>query len=153
MARYKQARKPYKLNHPEKYIGNIKLLLYKSSWEENVFKFIDNNPNIIKWGYEIIKIPYMKPVPGGYRKSNYFPDLYIEYFDKHKNFNREVLEIKPLKQTRPTKARKPLVRLQENYVFVVNCAKWEAAEQWCTHRGMKFSVITEKTIFKDQINK
>lgn len=144
----------YKLNNPKKYIGDPTKLIYKSSWEENAFEMCDNNPNIIKWGYEIVKIPYMKPVENNnIQLSYYFPDLYLEYYDKDKNYNKEIIEIKPLKQTRPSRSKNTLVRMQENYIALVNHAKWEAANNWCMSRGIKFSVLTEKSLFGKKKNK
>lgn len=147
MMRYKQAKQPYKLNNPNKYIGDPEKLLYKSSWEQEVFRLCDNNPNIIKWGYEIYGIKYLKPVDGGLKMSIYYPDLYVEYFDKDQNFNKEIIEIKPNKQTKPSRAKKTIVKLQENYTYIVNSAKWDAADKWCRQRGIKFSIMTEKSIF------
>lgn len=146
MTKYKQAF--YNLKNPEKYLGDPTVLVYKSSWEQKAFEMCDNNPNIVGWGYEIIPIPYMKPVYGGYKKTFYLPDLYVEYWDKENNFIREVVEIKPMKQTKASKARKAGVKLHENYTYAVNLAKWEAAEQWCGIRGIKFSIVTENSIFK-----
>lgn len=147
--KWKQAKKPYNLKHPEKYIGDISKLKYKSSWEESVFNMLDNNPNIIKWGYEIIKIPYMKPMMNNtFVKRNYFPDLYVEYIDREQKYIREIVEIKPLKQTQPSKAKRYDVKIYENYVHIVNLSKWEQAEKWCNHNGIKFSIMTEKSIFK-----
>lgn len=147
--RWKQSKTAYKLNNPQKYIGDLSKLKYKSSWEESVFKLLDNNPNIIRWGYEIIKIPYMKPLLNNtFVKRNYYPDLYVEYKDREGKFVREIVEIKPLKQTKPSKSRKYDVKIYENYIHLVNLSKWEQAEKWCLHNGIKFSIMTEKSIFK-----
>lgn len=147
MSKYKQAK--YKIKHPEKFIGDPNELIFKSSWEERAFQMCDNNPHIIRWGYEIIPIWYLKPLPtGNYRKTFYLPDLYVEYYDKDHNFVREIVEIKPLKQTRASRARKSTTKLQENYTYAVNTAKWEAAKCWCENNGIKFSIVTENSIFK-----
>lgn len=138
----------YKLNNPEKYIGDERKLKFKSSWEEKAFMLCDNNPNIIRWGYEIIPISYMKPLGNNrFKPSKYYPDLYVEYYNKSGDFIKEIVEIKPLKQTKKSRARKPEIRLQENYTHLVNMTKWQAAEAWCNHHGIKFSVATEKSIF------
>lgn len=144
---FKQSKKPFILKNPKKYIGDLSKLLFKSSWEENMFNFCDNNINITKWGYEIFEIPYMKPMDNFFKPAKYYPDLYIEYYDKDKNFIKELLEIKPLKQTKPSRSKRPLVKLMENQTYRVNTAKWEAANKWCKDRGIKFSIITEKSVF------
>lgn len=144
--KWKQA--AYTLNNPEKYMGDERKLIYKSSWEERVFQLCDNNPSILKWGYEIIPIKYVKPLVGNKtRISTYWPDLYVEYVNRHGEHIRELVEVKPMKQTKPSKARKAAVRMQENYTHMVNMLKWEAAEGWCAQHGIKFSIATEQSIF------
>lgn len=150
---FKQAKTPYVLNNPSKYIGDPSKLLYKSSWEQNAFLMCDNNPNITRWGYEIIPIQYAKPIGASFKITTYFPDLYLEYFDKDKNFIKEVIEVKPKNQTEPSKKRNVKTRLYENYVYQVNMAKWHAAKAWCSSRGIKFSVLTENGLFKTKKNK
>lgn len=130
-------------------MGDLSKLKYKSSWEEAVFKVMDNNPNVVRWGYEIVKIAYMKPMANNtFARRNYYPDIYVEYYDQDGKFIKEVVEIKPLKQTKPSRARRPEVKLYENYTHMVNLSKWEQAEKWCRARGIKFSIMTEKSIFK-----
>jgi hypothetical protein len=150
---FKQAKTPYKLNNPEKYIGDPAKLLYKSSWEQNAFFMCDNNPNIVRWGYELVAIQYAKPIGASFKITTYFPDLYLEYFDRDRNFIKEMLEVKPEKQSRPSKSKNPKTRLYENYVYQVNKAKWLSAKKWCNDRGIKFTVITENGLFKTKQNK
>jgi len=137
-------------NNPEKYIGkNLNKIIYRSSWELNAFKFLDRNRNIIKWASESVAIPYLKPMPdGSYRKATYYPDLYVEYVDKDGNIGRELIEIKPHKQTKKTRARKPSNVLREEYAFMVNQMKWDAAIKWCNKNGIEFKIMTEKSIFR-----
>jgi hypothetical protein len=150
---FKQAQTAYPLVNPEKYIGDPTKLLYKSSWEQNAFRMCDNNPNIVRWGYEVIKIQYAKPVGATFKITTYFPDLYLEYFDKEQNFIKEVIEIKPKSQTQPSKKKNVKTRLYENSVYLVNMAKWKAAKTWCNSRGIRFSVLTENSLFKPKRNK
>ena len=104
MSGWKQAQKPFTPRNPEKYVGDRSKLLYKSSWEEYAFNFLDNNTKVIKWAYEPIKISYLKPVPrsqftpNGLKPSNYFPDFFVEYIDRSGNTIKELIEVKPLKQ-------------------------------------------------------
>ena len=44
--RYKQG--IYPIRHPEKYKGDYNKIVYRSSWELRVFKYLDDNPNVIK---------------------------------------------------------------------------------------------------------
>lgn len=140
--------------NPEKYIGpDIDKIIFRSSWEKRFFSFLDNNPYILAWASEPEGISYMKPIPdekGGVKlkPAKYYPDIYVEYVTEDKKFKKELIEIKPLKQTKPSKSRNPVTKLQENYVHAVNTAKWEAARKWCEDRDIEFKILTEKSLFK-----
>lgn len=140
--------------NPEKYIGDLKKLFYRSSWELHAFKFLDNNTGVIMWGSELFAIEYPKPVPRskihpeGWKRARYFPDLYVEYKHKSGKIIKELIEIKPLKQTKVSRAKKQSTKLQENYVHEINQTKWMYAKQWCEKRGIKFSICTEQELFR-----
>jgi hypothetical protein len=137
---------------PHRYLGDATNIIFRSSWEQRAFKFLDTNPYIIGWASEPFGIDYMKPTiikgKATVKRAKYFPDLYVEYIDKNGNERKELIEIKPDKQTRPSKARKATTKIQENYVYTVNMAKWQAAEAWCKKNGVTFRIATEKTLFK-----
>lgn len=135
-------------NHPEKYVGNVDQIVYRSSWELSMNKFLDNNPNILRWSSEEIKIPYIKPTDN--RQHFYFPDYWIEYRNKDGNVVQEIVEVKPEVQTRPptTKGKKKTTILYEQQTWQVNVAKWQAAVAWCEARRIQFRVITENGLFK-----
>ena len=144
MARsFKQGK--YSPRHPEKYVGDLNDITFRSAWEESVMKFLDNNPNILKWSSEPIGIWYVKPTDG--KKHRYIPDFYIMYKDVAGKVHQELLEIKPSSQAMPSKSRSQKRRIEENIVFAVNAAKWAAAQVWCKHHGMSFRVLTESEIF------
>ncbi len=42
-----------------KYMGNIDDIHCRSLWERRFCKYLDENKNITKWGFELIKIPYI----------------------------------------------------------------------------------------------
>ncbi len=134
--------------NPEKYVGNLTQIVYRSSWELAMNKFLDTNPNILRWSSEELKIPYIKPTDG--RQHFYYPDYWIEYVNKNGEIIREVVEIKPMAQTQaPTKRGKSKkTQLFEQTQFAVNVAKWQAASAWCKARGLVFRVVTEKGLFK-----
>lgn len=139
--------------NPEKYLGDITRIVYRSSWELKMFKDLDNNLNILKWTSEPFGILYTKPVPvtedaRGWREAKYFPDLFVVYKDRNNNIIKEVIEIKPLKQLSPSKARNPNTKLQENYTYQINCLKWRFAKEWCDKRGLNFRLCTEKQLFR-----
>jgi len=142
----------YHPRYPDKYLGDINNITYRSSWEFRAFSFLDGNKNVLTWGSEIIPIPYQKPVIMGngvsLRPARYFPDLYVEYLHVSGAIIKELIEIKPLKQTKKSRSRKTSVKLQEDFTFVVNKCKWEAAKAWCDHHGIGFRLATENEIFK-----
>ena len=37
--------------------------------------------------------------------------------------------------------------LYESQMYVVNQAKWKAAEKWCKKKGYKFLILTEDQLF------
>ena len=90
------ARGPFTPKYPDKYIGK-KTPTYRSSWEWAFMNFCDNNPSIINWASESIKIPYQNPLTG--KHTIYVPDFFIQYVDKNGKSMSELIEIKPKKQT------------------------------------------------------
>lgn len=134
--------------HPEKYMGDFSNIIIRSSWELRVFQFCDNNPNVMRWGSEEIVIPYMKPFPGGMKPARYFPDLYVEYINREGMVIKELIEVKPEKFTRASKSRNHTTKAFENMQYVVNMAKFTAANNWCQKNGIKFSILSEKSIFR-----
>ena len=147
---YKQGK--YTPQHPEKYIGDPTNIVYRSSWELEVNKFFDNNPKVLNWSSEELVIPYYNPVKQ--RMARYFPDYYIKYMTKDGDIVYEVVEVKPLQQTRRSRSRNPRIKLVEDLTAAVNAAKWAAATEWCTAKqtetgqSHKFRVITETSIYK-----
>lgn len=142
--KYKQGY--FQPKHPEKYIGDVTKIVYRSSWELEVHKFFDNNPRILHWGSEEIAIPYYNPVKK--RMANYYPDYFCEYITKDGEIIKEIVEVKPLHQTKQSRSRNPRTKLFEDLTMAVNAAKWEAAQQWCSKRGLVFRILTERSIFK-----
>lgn len=133
----------YIVKHPEKYIGT-ELPMCRSGWEFTFCSFLDNNPSVKKWGSECFAISYYDNTMHKTRK--YFIDFYFEKTDGSKY----VIEIKPLKETKPprqskNKAKKTM--LYEATQWERNQCKWKSAIQWCKQRGFIFKIITEKELF------
>ncbi len=141
-------KKRFHPRYPEKYMGDPTDIIIRSSWELRVFQFCDGNPNIFKWGSEEIVIPYMKPTPHGPKPARYFPDLYVEYVDREGRVVKELIEVKPEKFTRASRSRNQATKAFENMQYIVNSAKFNAADNWCKQHGIKFSVVSEKSIFR-----
>lgn len=139
----------YIVKNRNKYMGNPDDVFYRSSWELSAFTFFDNNVNVIKWGSEEIAIEYLMPLPNGnIKKRKYYPDIYVEYIDAHGKIQKELIEIKPEKQMRLSKAKKNITRHYENAVYFINQLKFDAAIKWCALHGVKFRTASDKQIYK-----
>lgn len=143
MARWAQGL--YQPKHPDKYIGK-KTPRYRSSWEWAFMNFCDNNPSIMQWASESIQIPYRHPLTG--KNTIYVPDFFIVYNSKGKKRIAELIEIKPNNQAKLENVGK---NIQNQASYIVNKAKWEAAGKWCKHKGIRFRILTESDIFKQNI--
>ncbi len=138
MSKYAQGK--FKPKNPAKYIGR-QLPTYRSSWEQRFMMFCDTNPSVLSWASEPVKIPYFNPVKN--KQTIYVPDFLIEYLDKNKHNHKELIEIKPRNQTLYEKTRS-----QRNKVaWVINQAKWKAAESWCKQYGILFRILGENELF------
>ena len=131
----------YSLKNPEKYMG-LKTPRYRSSWEQVFMRFCDENPNVAKWASESIKIPYQNPLTG--KHTVYVPDFFIVYQDKEGRKHAEMVEVKPMSQTRMESAGKSMAKKKQ---VVINMAKWEAANAYAKQRRIKFRVVSEEQLF------
>ena len=116
---------------------------FRSSWEQTFMQFCDNNPNVMAWASEPVKITYQNPLTG--KVTAYVPDFIVVYRDAKGKKNAELIEIKPANQSNPKFARG---RAQQAQV-AVNFAKWDAATHWAKKRGMKFRVLNENDIYSN----
>lgn len=134
--------------NPQKYVGNPANILFRSSWEMHFMKWLDANNAVLRWGSEELAIPYVNPVkldPNGRPKvSRYFPDFIVLYRDAAGNIKKEIIEVKPHKESIMT----PGMSERDKMAYVVNQAKWKAASIFAESQGATFRVITEKSIFK-----
>lgn len=130
----------FTIKNPKKYIGKLPVI-FRSSWEHTFFSVLDNDPAVLQWASESIKIPYLHPITG--KLANYIPDLLIVYLNKDMKQVAEIIEIKPLKETLDefAKSKKDLLAL------AINKAKWEAAKAYCATNGLLFRVMTEEQLF------
>jgi len=133
--------------HVEKYVGNHEKILCKSLWERKLCKYFDNNSSIINWCYECLKIPYVSPIDK--RPHNYFPDFVVKIKNKHGSIKTMILEIKPEKQTKEPKNKKTKSYKTDMATYLVNEAKWLAANKLCKDNEWEFKILTEKNIFNE----
>lgn len=151
----------YKIKNKKKYIGKQDPI-YRSSWESRVCYFLDHNPNVVRWGYEIISIPYTSI---DNKIHTYILDFYAEMKTKDGKIEKYLLEVKPQKDgpiidqngnfVFPNKPKKPKINNRKslkNYMYnmsmyMKNYKKWLAAQAYCKSNGLKFKIITENSIF------
>ena len=134
--------------NPQKYVGDLNHIVYRSSWELDFMRFLDNNTKVIKWGSEIISIPYVKPTTG--RVHKYYPDFYVEYENSKGKITQDLIEVKPESQIRkPTvRGKSKKTQLHEALTWSINMAKWRSAKLFCDKYGFNWKVMSEKEIFK-----
>ena len=106
-------------------------------------KYCDHTDSILEWGSEEIIIPYRSPIDN--RVHRYYPDFYIKVREKSGKISKYIIEIKPKKQTKPPygKDKRTAAYKKEALTFAKNRAKWDAAEEFCDDRQMKFLILTE----------
>jgi len=139
----------FKPKNPQKYKGDPTNIVYRSGWELKLFNYLDEHPNVIKWGSEELVIPYKSPIDG--RWHRYFPDVYVEQIGIEGKKQTILIEVKPKSQTvapnpdnKLTAKGKPTKRyLTEVMTYGVNQAKWKAAQEFCADRGWNFLIMTE----------
>ena len=133
----------YKPLHPKKYRGNPSRIVYRSLWEKKYMKYCDHTSSILEWGSEEIIIPYRSPIDN--RVHRYYPDFYIKVREKSGKISNYIVEIKPKKQTKPPygKDKRTAAYKRAALTFAKNRAKWDAAEDYCEDRLMKFLILTE----------
>lgn len=132
----------FKPNNRKKYIGDAENIYCRSLWERRFCKYLDENVNVSRWGFEQIKIPYL--LESDNKIHTYVPDFIIET----KNKQITVIEIKPLKQTKAPKIKKnKKYSIQECLTYSMNTSKWSSALKYCASKGWDFKILTEKDIF------
>lgn len=128
---------------PKKYRGDVGNIIYGSSWELRVMKWLDSHPEVIWWNSEELVIPYVSPVDN--KKHRYFPDFIAQMKRKDGSVMTYVIEVKPDSQTKmPTQKRKTSRFITEAATYAINQEKWRAADKFCEEHGWKFVVVTEK---------
>ena len=133
----------YTPKNPAKYVGKH-APKYRSGWELTFMTFCDNNRNVLYWASEALSIPYLNPVTG--KKTNYIPDFFVVYENKHGKKLAEVVEIKPKKQSL---IESRVASAKDRAIVAINHAKWQAATAYCKQQGYTFRVITEDDLFRN----
>ena len=134
----------YQVKYREKYEGDPSLIVYRSLWERQVFKWCDTTPEVVCWNSEETVIPYRCRSDG--KMHRYFVDLKVVFADG----KTYLIEIKPKKQTQEPRiqTRKTRAYITEVLTYAKNMSKWEAALEYCADRGWTFEIWTEETLKK-----
>ncbi len=127
----------YTVKNPDKYDGDPTNVVFRSLWERQVFKFMDMNPDVIKWQSEETIIPYRCKTDN--KIHRYFMD--VKMVTKDKTY---LIEIKPKKQTEAPKEpkRKTKRYITEGMSYIKNTSKWETAEAYSADRGWESVIWT-----------
>ena len=141
----------FKIKNPKKYKGNPTNIIYRSLMELRFMKWCDTSEKILQWSSEEVVIPYISPIDN--KRHRYFPDFLIQ---TEKGWT--LIEVKPQVQTKPPKKlimENLTLKKKRRYVnavqtWLVNEAKWKAAEQICKKKGWKFQIMTEKQLQPDK---
>lgn len=139
MAKFAQGR--FEVKNSDKYVGK-KVPLARSSWEFVMMKMLDEHQGVQSWASESVQIPYRDPFTGKY--TIYVPDFFVVYVDRNGKKHAELIEVKPLSQTKLENVGKSLYNQQQ---YIKNMAKWEAAAAWCKQQGVRFRIVNEGDIF------
>jgi hypothetical protein len=132
----------YTVKQPEKYVGDSTKVVFRSLWERNTFRWLEEQPNIVEWASEEIVVPYICQTDK--KVHRYFIDVYFKTADGKKY----LIEIKPKKETQPPKKPKRRSKryLSESLTYIKNQSKWEAATKFAKENGATFQVWTEDTL-------
>lgn len=133
-------------------------LYYRSSLEQKLMMYLDNNDNIIYWNTELIKIPYIKNawnnnlLEMNMSEHIYFPDFYYELKRADGTISRVVAEVKPEKDTKPPILKNnPTSKQMKDFKYSLteyakNLDKWKYCIEWCQKKGFEFIIITDKLL-------
>jgi hypothetical protein len=163
--KYKQGH--YHPENPQKYIGDVTKIIFRSSLEFKLCRYLDVNDKILKWGSEIVSIPYKRPFINQfneveYKSHTYYVDYYAEVVNKNllSGVEKMLIEVKPHKEYLqvinniiPAKPLKETKKKLESWNYALNeynknKYKWSFANQYSNERGYTFLVITEEIINK-----
>lgn len=158
----------YRVQHPEKYIGNPNLVIYRSAWEYVFCRWCDFSPSILRWSSEPIRVPYYDRVskleeckrqgldpnnPKNWTVKYYNTDYWIEVEQGEGKTKRMFIEVKPsgkLKKPIPPAENSSLKDVRRFNTlakeYLINEAKFAALKAWAEKNNSEFWVFTEDTL-------
>ena len=128
--------------HPEKYAGDVRNIIARSSWEIKLLNWLDNNDSVLMYASEEFSIQYFSPVTNSMHR--YFPDFLTKMKLRDGSVKTFLIEVKPFDQCSPPKQNKNKKQyLNEICTWKINEAKWEAARVFCKKNNIEFILLTE----------
>lgn len=115
-------------------------IIYRSSYEKLFIQWLERSSKVLRWGSECVRINYVNANDG--KQHSYYPDYLVETTD-----GVYLIEVKPYNQTVKPSADTP----KDSYAwttYITNVSKWKYAQTYCDNNGLKFKILTEKTIHK-----
>ena len=130
--------------NPQKYLGDPKNIIYRSSWEHKIMDSFDKRSDVLSWSSEEMCVPYISPVDS--KRHRYFPDFIVKIQSKDGSLKTFMVEVKPEKQSRPPERKSRVTKqyIHEVVTWGVNQAKWKAAIEYCKDRNWQFIVMTSR---------
>lgn len=113
-------------------------IIYRSSYEKRFIEWLETCKDVEMWGSECTPVKYINAYDG--KTHTYYPD-YVALV----NGIMCIYEVKPYNQCVPPNSNIP----KDSYAwktYITNMSKWKACQRICESKGMKFKIITEKTI-------
>jgi hypothetical protein len=144
--RFKQGK--YTPEDTSKYKGTYPII-FRSSWEYQLMRFLDTSPNIVEWGSESFVVKY-RDITRNNSIHRYYTDFTCISLDKDKNKQKYVIEVKPFAETKaPTNGprKKESTYKSQCITYARNQCKWKAAKEAAAKRGWKFIILTENELF------
>lgn len=135
----------YTCKNPDKYVGDLSKIVYRSSWEFKFLRWCDNTPAVKKFSSEPFSIPYLDPVDK--RVHNYFIDYWMELEKEDGTLQRWIVEVKPARHVAmPDPPKNQTAKSLANHISQVkrvmkNIAKFQAARNYAKQQKMKFAVL------------
>lgn len=133
---------------PEKYVGDLRSIIYRSGWEQKFMGWCDFNENVVQWSSEPFPISYHFPI------DNKIHRYWVDFWIRNNRDEKILIEVKPYKQT-----LQPVLKESQQYqtkkvnqykkdmvVWIKNQSKWQAAKAYTDSLGWKFRIVTEKDL-------
>lgn len=145
----------FKPKYPEKYLGNVENIIFRSGLEKRWFSYFDNHPSIISWNCEEFIVRYLNPIDN--KLHRYYIDVYIKYKTKKNEIREAIIEIKPLTQVKkpvmPKSNRKTRGFVYAVNQYIVNVSKWNTAKLVAEEKGIEFKILCETGFLDWKIQK